>query len=396
MDFVGVTVIRIRLVCTMLVALLTPGLLAAQSPAPGPAKPRIGHSARSPEVAPDGRVTFRFHAPNAQKVSAVREGAKRLPMTKDERGTWNAVTDPLPPDIYTYQFVVDGIILADPSNPLVKAVVNGGHESLVHVPGPQSLPWERRDVPHGVIHRHVLHSALYGEDREFRVYTPPGYDARDGKSYPVLYLLHGVMEDETAWVTAGRADVILDNLIADRRAVRMIVVMPLGYGFANVPERVAEQFGGPTAQRRFMEALTRHLLGELTPEVERCYHVSPGREARAIAGVSMGGAQALVIGLNHPDRFAWVGSFSGAIVMLAEPFATWFAEPAKAGPRPRLVWLSCGRDDFLLGFNRQFGRWLRGRRVAFVASEPAGAHAWPVWRRNLVEFATRLFRPPPV
>ena len=356
-------------------------------------KPRVGHAVRSPEVLPDGRVTFRFRAPGAKEVSVVREGEPRLSLTKDDRGIWSATTDKLAPDIYTYTFVVDGVAIADPANPLCKSIVNGGHESLVHVPGAAALAWEAGDVPHGTVHRHVHRSKVVGEAREYFVYTPPGYDAADKHCYPVLYLLHGVMDDASAWTTAGRADVIFDNLIAQRKVKPMLVVMPLGYGFANVADRMNEQFGGPALQKKFLDAMSAYLLDELIPAVEGGYRVAGDREARAIAGLSMGGAQALYIGLNHPDRFAWIGSFSGALVMYGGPYAKWFPDLSAEGrPKLRLVWISCGAGDFLLGVNRKFTDWLKSNGVRCTTVEPPGAHAWPVWRRNLIEFAPQLFQ----
>jgi enterochelin esterase family protein len=381
-------------VAASLAIAILPASARAQATAPAnPPKPRFGHAVRSPEVDADGRVTFRFRAPGAKEVAVFREGEPKLAMTRDDHGVWSATTDKLPPDFYTYTFVVDGVVLADPSNPLCKPIVSGGNESLVHVPGRASLPWEVNDVPHGTLHRHVHNSKVIGEAREFLVYTPPGYDAADPRRYPVLYLLHGVMDDATAWTTAGRADVILDNLVAQRKAKPMVVVMPLGYGFTNVPDRVGEQFGGPSVQKKFLDAMSGYVLGELIPAVEGSYRVAPDRDSRAIAGLSMGGAQALYIGLNHPDRFAWIGSFSGALTMYGGPYAKWFpGVVAESRPEVRLLWTSCGSADFLLGANRKFIDWLKSNGVRCTLTETPGAHAWPVWRRNLCDFASQLFQ----
>jgi enterochelin esterase family protein len=388
------------LACLLLLPIHYPAQVDVKDKPPGtPAQPekglppRVGQTVRSPEVWPDGRVTFRFRAANAKSVSLVREGVKRLPLTKDDRGTWSVTTDPWPPDVYMYQFVVDGVVLADPANPAFRPVVTGGAESMVHVPGPSSLSWEPRDVPHGILHRHRERSKTIGELRDFWVYTPPGYDAVAQRTYPTLYLLHGVMDDASAWTTAGLAQTILDNLIADGGVKPMLVVMPLGYGFANVTDQIGMQFGGPATQKRIMDVLTHYVLDELMPLVEHAYKVTKDREARAIAGLSMGGAQALFIGLNHPARFAWVGAFSSALVMFGEPFTSWFPGlTAEANPRLRLLWIACGKEDFLLGVNRKYKAWLRLKGVPFIDFETPGAHAWPVWRRNLAEFAPLLFR----
>jgi enterochelin esterase-like enzyme len=360
-----------------------------KTPAPSETKSVM----RSPEVRPDGRVVFRFRAPNAKQVFLVREGFPRLAMTRDERGIWSATTDPLTPDLYVYNIVVDGVALADPANPLAKRIVTGGHESMVRVPGPGLLADNTRNVPRGILHRHSGVSTTIGEAREYWVYTPPGYDATAKKTYPVLYLLHGVMEDETAWIMAGQAPVIFDNLLADHAIRPMLIVMPLGYGFTNVPDRIGEQFGGPVTQRKFMDIMSRYLLDELIPQVEKDYRVTADREARAIAGVSMGGAQALYIGLNHLERFSRIGSFSGALVMYGGPFAKWFPElHGDANRQLRLLWIGCGTDDFLLGVNRKYKEWLKSTEVRCTAVETPGGHTWPVWRRNLGEFASLLFQ----
>lgn len=355
--------------------------------------PRFGADVRSPEVGRDGRVTFRLKAPGAQAVSLAREGEPRVRMRQDDRGIWSITTDSLPPDYYLYTFVVDGVAMADPANPLSNAVVVGGSASLVHVPGPAELPWEMNDVPHGALHQHAYRSSLFSETRDFWVYTPPGYDPAAARRYPVLYLLHGVMDDARAWTAAGRAHVILDNLIARGVATPMLLVMPLGYGFPQAPDRMADAFN-LGEQPRVMRAMTSSLLEEVIPEVERAYRVAGGREGRAIAGLSMGGAQALAIGLGHPERFSAIGSFSGALVMYGGRFEPWF--PRVGGDstvQRQLLWLACGTDDFLIGVNRYYADWLRTKGVRFTMTETPGAHTWTVWRRDLVAFALLLFRP---
>ncbi len=365
-----------------------------QSPQPeNRSQPRWGQAVRSPEVLSDGRVIFRFRAPNAREVFLARDGVPRRAMSKNDQGIWSVTTEALPPDLYSYVFIVDGVALADPANPVFKPIVTGGAESLVHVPGPASLSWEPNDVPHGTLHRHSYQSALIGEAREFWVYTPPGYDPAAARTYPVLYLLHGVLEDASAWTAAGQAHVILDNLIAARKVRPLLIVMPFGYGFANVPDRIAEQFGTLSTQKKIMDVMTSNLLDEVIPQVERAYRVTKNRDARAIAGVSMGGSQALYIGLNHLDRFAWIGSFSGALIMYYGLFREWFPDlTAGANPRIRLLWMACGTEDFLIGINRKYKDWLKANGVRFTAIETPGAHTWPVWRRNLSEFASLLFQ----
>ena len=194
----------------------------------------------SPEVLSDNRATFRFRDPNAVKVELQFEGqTSHLPMRKDEAGVWSVTTDPLQSDYYGYSFVADGVALIDPSNSLMKPNLLGT-QSMVHVPGPSSLPWEVSDVPHGVVHHHFYKSGVVGDQRDYYVYTPPGYAAAARKLYPVLYLLHGYSDDASGWTAVGRANVILDNLIAQQKAKPMIVVMTLGYG---APEMLTRGVG---------------------------------------------------------------------------------------------------------------------------------------------------------
>ena len=197
------------------------------------AVPAFAQPIISPEVHPDGRVTFRLKAPAAKEVQLHCQAVKGATMKKINKAVVPFTTDPLEPDIYAYSFNVDGLRMIDPSNPLIKYNLRN-IDSQVHVPGPKSLPWEINDVPHGVLHQHFYKSAVAGDERNFIVYTPPGYDPTAKKRYPVLYLLHGYTDDSTAWTSVGLANVILDNLIARGQAKPMIVVMPLGYGTLDI------------------------------------------------------------------------------------------------------------------------------------------------------------------
>ena len=345
---------------------------------------------RSPEVHADRRVTFRLRAPHAKEVSLAREGAPRVAMQKDEQGVWSVTTDPLEPDLYGYSFVADGVGLIDPSNHLLKPNLLN-LQSLVHVPGPASLPWEVGATPHGAVHRHFYRSAVVGDERDFYVYTPPGYDPKAGKLYPVLYLLHGFSDDASGWTAVGRAHVILDNLIAQGKAHPMLVVMPLGYGAPEIVSRSAPPTRDPALRQRNFDKFREALLGEVLPEVERAYRASKDRGARAIAGLSMGGAESLFVGLTALDRFAWIGAFSSG--GLGEDFnATFPALDAKANARLRLLWIACGTEDRLIDANRKFRDWLKSRGVRHEWVETKGAHTWMVWRRYLADFAPLLFR----
>ncbi len=342
----------------------------------------------SPEVHSDNRVTFRFRDPNAKEVSISIEGsANPLPMQKDDQGVWSVTTDALPPDYYGYSIKADGVTLLDPSNYLVKPNLLY-RASEVHVPGPATLSWEVGAVPHGVIHHHFYKSGVVGDDRDFFVYTPPGYDPRGKQAYPVLYLLHGFSDDASGWTAVGRANVILDNLIAQGKAKPMLVVMPLGYGALEV---LSEGPGDPAVHRRNLDKFREALLTEVIPQVEMSYRVNKHRNSRAIAGLSMGGHESLFTGLNTLDKFAWVGAFSSGSI--DKPYDKEFPLlDSKANQQLHLLWIACGTEDHLIGANREFRAWLTSKGIQHLDIETPGRHAWMVWRRNLTEFAPLLFR----
>ena len=372
--------------------LLVFGVLAAaqdkpaQTPPPQRPAPIV-----SPEVHADGSVTFRLRDPNAVEVKLGLEGvAEPLPMKKDDRDGWSVTTAPLVPDYYGYEFIADGVRMLDPSNHLlVPNLLTPGN--AVHVPGPLSLPWELNDVPHGEVHHHFYKSAVAGDDRDYYVYTPPGYDPAAKKTYPVLYLLHGYSDDASGWTSVGHANVILDNLIAQGKAKPMIVVMPLGYGTMEMIQHSWASWSHTdlrdTNFRKFSEAL----LTEVMPRVESEYRITKDRNARAIAGLSMGGSESLLTGLNNLDKFSWIGAFSSGGI--PEDFQKDFpALDAKANQQIRLLWIACGTEDHLITVNRSFREWLKTKGVKTTEIETPGMHTWMVWRRNLAEFAGLLFR----
>jgi enterochelin esterase family protein len=337
-------------------------------------------------------VTFRLRAPRAERVSVFLDGQPPLALHDEGGGAFVVTTAPLAPDIYGYSFETDGVRGLDPSNP---AVVPNLLEprSTVQVRGPVAQPWDATDVPHGALHRHFFRSVVVGDAREFYVYTPPGYDPTEARTYPVLYLLHGFSDDASAWTAVGRAHVILDNLIAAKQATPMVVVMPLGYG---APEILSGGFAGfgrdrDVLQRNF-DRFGESLLGEVVPRAEEAYRIATDRSGRAIAGLSMGGAEALLVGLNHPDLFGWVGGFSAAAL---DDFAHEFpGVDRRTGDQLHLLWIACGVDDKLVGGLRALDAWLQAKRAIHTAVETPGGHTWPVWRRNLVAFASLLFREP--
>jgi enterochelin esterase family protein len=371
------------------------------------AQPGRGPTVRSPEVSADGKVTFRLRAPNAKEVAVTGIG-QRLPMQKDDQGIWSATTDVLQPDLYTYAFSVDGATVNDPANPLSKTSYATAGQSMVRVSG--AAPWNPGEGPKGAVTRHFYHSTLIGDDRDYFVYTPPNYDAHRKEPYPVFFLLHGLGDEASGWTTVGAANVILDNLINSGKARPMIMVNTLGYGTADGPRGAM----GPTMISTFAKAL----IEEVLPQVEKNYNAAKDRNSRAIAGLSMGGAESIYTGFHYLDRFAYIGSFSGAFVMWprANPAPAQDAAPGGGGRGPRtmeeadfsknlpdatakvngqlkLLWIACGTEDGLNGVNNQLKAWLKARDIKFTGLEiPGFAHVWPLWRRNLAEFAPQLFQ----
>jgi enterochelin esterase-like enzyme len=343
-----------------------------------------------PEVHADGSVTFRFRAPNALEVRLALEGADPVSMQKDDHGVWTVTTAPLAPDYYGYSFVADGVRLIDPENPLLTPNLLAT-ENAVHVPGPLSLPWELNDVPHGEIHHHFYKSIVAGDDRDYYVYTPPGYDPAAKKTYPVLYLLHGFSDDASGWTAVGRANVILDNLVAQGKTKPMVVVMPLGYGTMELVRLGWDAWSQPELRDRNFGKFSEALLTEIMPRVESEYRVTKDRDARAIAGLSMGGSESLLTGLNNLDKFSWIGAFSSGGI--PQNFQKDFpALDAEANQQLHLLWIACGTGDQLINLNRDLRNWLKTRHVKMVEIETPGMHTWMVWRRNLAEFAPLLFR----
>jgi enterochelin esterase-like enzyme len=345
----------------------------------------------SPEVLTDGRVTFRLKAPDAKEVRLRCEGVKETSLQKDDQGVWSFTSDPLEPDIYAYSFQVDGMRTVDLNNPLLKYNLLNT-DSQVHVPGPATLTWELNDVPHGQLHRHFYKSNIAGDDRDFYVYTPPGYDPASRKHYPVLYLLHGYSDDATAWTSVGMANVILDNLIARKQAEPMLIVMPLGYGTMEV---VRAGWGGTRSRELWKTNFAKFretLLTEVMPMAEKAYRISSDRKSRAIAGLSMGGSESLMVGLNALDKFAWVGAFSSG--GLGTNFVSEFADlNAQANAKLRLLWIACGQQDGLLNVNQQFVDWLKSQNIRCTWVPTPGQHSFRVWRRYLAQFTPLLFRP---
>jgi enterochelin esterase-like enzyme len=299
-------------------------------------------------------------------------------------------TPPLAPDYYGYSILVDGIRMIDPYNNLMKTNLLST-ENMVHVQGPPSLPWELNDLPHGEVHHHFYRSAVADDQRDYYVYTPPGYDPAGKTTYPVLYLLHGYSDDASGWTAVGRANVILDNLIAQGKTKPMIVVMPLGYGTMEMITLGWGVWGRTDIRDKNFSNFRQALLTEVMPKVESQYRITNDRDSRAIAGLSMGGSESLLTGLNNLDKFSWVGAFSSGGI--PDDFEKDFPGlDAKSNQQLHLLWIACGIEDRLITVNRSFREWLKTKGVQHTDIETPGMHTWMVWRRNLAEFSELLFR----
>ncbi|MHB8301313.1 MAG: alpha/beta hydrolase [Acidobacteriaceae bacterium] len=378
-----------RMVLRFSFCLLATGLYAAAQQSAVPPTPRV-HA--------DHRVSFYFLDPGASAVGLALEGnAHPLPMAKGAQGLWSITVGPLAPEIYSYHFIADGVPLLDPSSAHINPNLHAPSNAF-EVPGAMPELWDVQDVPHGIVHRHFYKSAIIGDQRDYFVYTPPAYNPRSGKKYPVLYLLHGYSDDASGWTALGRANVILDNLIAQGKAKPMVIVMTLGYGAPEIVLGPRASMNDPTLRKKNYDLFTQALLTEVMPQVQSMYRVSTKRQDRAIAGLSMGGAESLLTGLNHIDTFAWIGAFSAGGPY--PPFAQDFPSlNAKNAAQLRLLWIACGTNDRYVGkspliaLNRQLVAWLHSKDIPVTAVETPGMHEWPVWRNNLIHFAPLLFQP---
>ena len=334
----------------------------------------------SPEQLPDGGVTFRFQAPKAAEVKVVGQFAPETPLVKDDKGLWSVTVPSVPAGVHEYHFQVDGLSVIDPQNPMVKPQ-RWPNVSILHVPSNPPSPWDLQDIPHGVLHEHTYHSKALDKWRHLIVYTPPGARGR----LPVLYLSHGYSDNEASWSVHGKAHWILDSLIARKQAVPMVVVMMDAHP---IPPRAGtfEEYGTNNSA-----ALCQELTQDIMPLVESQYKVSRKPQARAFAGLSMGGHHALTVALNHHDQFRWVGAFSSAPPPTPSVSAG-LDNPTAVNRDLRLFWIACGTKDFLYKNNQEFDALLNSKGIRHEYVQTEGDHSWPVWRRYLTEFAPRLFR----
>lgn len=354
---------------------------------------------KSVEVLPDGRVTFRLCAPEADTVSVISSdaadvipmgiggGPAGLPMTKGEKGLWSVTTArPVAPDNYRFNFSVNGVKVPDPQSTTF-TTDRIGVNSTFEVPGEAGKfqAWNR-DVPHGSVSVVEYWSDSIGAKRRAHVYTPPGYQ-RSGKSYPVLYLVHGAGDSDDSWTGTGHAHYILDNLIAAGKARPMIIVMPFGH----TPDRPG---GNILANTDFGDDLIKDLI----PYVEKNFRVIDKPGSRAMAGLSMGGAHTLRYGLTHPEMFRYLGVFSMGLGMgnnqndIADYVKANSEALAKASRDLKLFYYAMGKDDFLYGTVAPTRAMLDQQGIKHVYNESAGGHTWINWRRYLEDFVPRLFQ----
>ena len=342
-----------------------------------------------PKIAKDGRIWFQFKAPNAQKVE-VRIGAtnKTYDMEKLADGTWNLVIPNPGPGLQYYYMIVDGLNVMDPGS---ETFYSNGIKTAIDVPSPGEDYYDLKDVPHGHVLQHVFYSKVTQSWRRMYIYLPPGYDANQRTRYPVLYLQHGAGEDETEWTHAGRAQFIMDNLIAEKKALPMIVVM--NNGFATRPGTTPA--AGPAGMASRFAAFEEMLTKESIPEVDTNFRTLPDREHRAMAGLSMGGMQTFQIGTTHTDLFTYLGVFSGTPLAPAQAQVDAVSAQGKAfTDKIHLLWFGVGTTEasFYTRTHEVRAQLEEAGIPSGYYESPGTAHEFQTWRRCLHEFAPLLFK----
>ena len=360
-------------------------------------QPTPNDTLKSPEVMPDRTVTFRIYAPKASEVTVSGDWVAQGRGTggnleKDDQGVWSLTVGPLVPDFYSYSIVVDGVRTLDPKNAMIKQGVDSV-ANMFFVPGPEAEFQATRLVPHGEVRTVWYQSSTLDMTRSMHVYTPPGYDSGNAR-YPVFYLLHGGGDEDSGWSTIGRAGFIMDNLLAEKKAKPMLVVMPNGSMPPAANAAPGAPGGGQQNQLRFVDELLKNIM----PTVEKNFRVLASRENRAIAGLSIGGGQTLAVAPSNLDKFAYIGVWSAGVNEQAtEDFerrnAAFFENPDKTNKRVKLFWVSAGERDTLAGAGaKNLAKVLdaHGIKNQYIVSE--GGHTWINWRHYLNDYAQLLFR----
>lgn len=404
---------RFTLSITATALLLLPAAYTQQA---APVRAAAAPRPVSPEIHADHTVTFRLAAPKANEVTlnGSWEGARDIKMSKDDNGLWSATVGPLAAQLWGYWYLVDGVKALDPGNGETQR--DGSRiDNLLMISGPESDLWDFKDVPHGTLHTVWYASpTLKQERRRMYIYTPPGYEANQTR-YPVLYLLHGGGGDEDAWVTMGRANVILDNLIAAGKAKSMIVVMPngnatqtvsQGYAYGPTPAPQAVQAPAPpplqaaagagrgAAPARLPQpyagSYPESLVKDVIPFVEKTYRVIPNKDNRAIAGLSMGGGHTLAATNNNPGVFGYIGVFSSGPRTVDEAYEKQLAAVKAGGVK--FYWTGAGTTDMAREGTVNLHSLLEKQGFKTTYKEIPGAHYWFLWRDFLGDFGAVLFR----
>jgi len=394
----GNTIPRMRKTFTLFFLVAFAPMMWAQTPATrGAARgARGGGRGAAPaqpayRIQPDRTVTFQLRAPDATSVSVSGDfatGAKA--MTKAADGTWSVTVGPLRPALYTYSFSVNGVRAPDPVNPMLNSGDRSSGSSLFEVKGDKPAPWSIQPVPHGAVHiNYYVSKSMNNATRMMYVYTPPGYETSNAR-YPALYLMHGAGGTESSWFVGGRANVILDNLIAESKAKPMVVVMPYGRAGAGP---TLDPFGPPPAPTEGV-VFPNDVVEDVIPFVEKQYRISSRPDDRAIAGLSMGGNQTLRIGLTHLDLFHYIGAFSPVVFnqTVEQDHKQAFADVDAANKELKGFYVYCGKEDTLFASIKSFHELLDQRQIKHTFVETEGAHVWWNWRDYLSDFAPRLFR----
>jgi enterochelin esterase-like enzyme len=362
-----------------------------------------------PRVDGSGAVQIRVKAPDATKVKLNFWSGPKVDMVKQPDGYWTVTTPPLVPGFHYYTVSIDGAEVSDPNT---QAFFGGGRPaSGVEVPEPGSTYYSIQDVPHGQVREVWYDSRVTGSWRPALVYTPPNYDREAGTRYPVLYLQHGGGEDQTGWTRQGRANFILDNLIAAGSCKPMIVVMAYGYARRAgqpAPDLTGKPFGSPEMLKAMQEmsaAFEDDMTQVLIPYIDANFRTISDRDHRAMAGLSMGGMQTFQITFNHLDLFSYIGGFSGATGALVlgnekldakTAFNGALADPAAFAKRVHLLWIGVGTQEperMRGGIQRLHASLVDANIPHIFYESPGTDHEWQTWRRDLKDFAPRLFQP---
>lgn len=366
------------------------------------AQQSLGRNSRvqSPEINNDQTVTFRLRAPKAVKVQVTGDFTPkgRVDMVENREGIWEYTTpEPLSPEIYCYNFIVDGLKINDPSNVFRIRDVSSVFDVFI-IGGERADLYKVNNTPHGTVSKVWYHSPSLGIDRRMTVYTPAGYESSN-KRYPVFYLLHGMGGDENAWSELGRATQILDNLIAQGKAEPMIVVMTNGNAAQEAaPGESSLGYIQPSMQQaKTMEGSFEQHFPEVVKFIDKNYRTKANKKNRAIAGLSMGGFHSLHISKHYPDMFDYVGLFSAAIYPGRNAASPVYQDmdgklKAQFAKKPSLYWIGIGKTDFLYRDNERFRKQLDSAHHPYEYFENEDGHIWKNWRIYLTEFAPKLFK----